>query len=221
MRKKKVTRNGIFVARIGAAMTVVKGLFSLLIIILVILAILFVDFAYKTFSLRPRKVNADAIVVLTGGRGRVEEGIRLYRDNQARWLFLVGVDPSVRKGELFSEQPGMRNGEGVILEKVSRNTLENAIYARELVVRHQIRSLKLITSRYHMKRATLIFRSVLPKEVTIYPCPVDSSNLKEAWWSHGGSFRLLFTEFYKYCLFRVFFLFGSGELRPMQPVAGL
>jgi len=30
----------------------------------------------------------------------------------------------------------------------------------------------------------------------------------------SGSFRLLFTEFYKYCLFRFFFLFASGELRP-------
>ncbi|MBT0654193.1 YdcF family protein [Geomobilimonas luticola] len=195
-------------------MTVIKGLFSLIIIMLVILAVLFVDFAYKTFSLGPQEVKADAIVVLTGGRGRVEEGIRLYRDNQARWLFLVGVDPAVRKSELFREQPGARGGEGVILEKVSRNTLENAIYARELVVRHQVRSLKLITSRYHMKRATLIFRSVLSKEVAIYPYPVDSKNLKEAWWSHGGSFRLLFSEFYKYCLFRFFFLFGSGELRP-------
>lgn len=214
MRKKNLLRPGILSEKIGAAMAVIKGLFTLLVIILVILAVLFVDFAYKTFSLRQRAARADAIVVLTGGLGRVEEGIRLYRDNQARWLLLVGVDPAVRKGELFREKAGSRGGEGVVLEKVSRNTLENAIYARELIVRHQVRSIKLITSRYHMKRATLIFRSVLPREVAIYPHPVDSKNLKEAWWSHSGSFRLLFSEFYKYCLFRFFFLFGSGELRP-------
>ena len=202
-------------------MTIIKGLFSLLVIILVILAVLFVDFAYKTFSVRQRDVKTDAIVVLTGGRGRVEEGVRLYRDNQARWLFLIGVDPAVRKGDLFRELRGTRSGEGVVLEKISRNTLENAIYARELIVKEQVGSIKLITSRYHMKRATLIFRSVLPKDVAIYPHPVDSRNLKEAWWSHGGSFRLLFTEFYKYCLFRFFFLFGSGELRPAKSVASL
>jgi len=191
-----------------------RGIFSLLIICLLIVAVLFVDFTYKTFSLRQRDVKSDAIVVLAGGRGRIEEGVRLYRENQARWLFLIGADPAVRKGELFVERRGERGGEGVFLEKVSRNTLENALYARELIVRHDIRSIKLITSRYHMKRATLIFRQVLPRDIAIYPHPVDSKNLKEEWWSHGGSFRLLFSEFYKYCLFRFFFLFASSELRP-------
>lgn len=190
-----------------------RGIFSLLVISLVVIAVLFVDFTYKTFSLRQRDVKSDAIVVLAGGRGRIEEGVRLYRENRARWLFLIGVDPAVRKGELFAERRGGRSGEGVILENVSRNTLENALYAREMIVRHNVSSIKLITSRYHMKRATLIFRQVLPKDIAIYPHPVDSKNLKEEWWSHGGSFRLLFSEFYKYCLFRLFFLFASSELR--------
>jgi uncharacterized SAM-binding protein YcdF (DUF218 family) len=174
-----------------------------------------VDFAYKTFSVRQNDKKADAIVVLTGGRGRVEEGIKLYRENQATWLFLIGVDPLVHKSDLFREYKGQRGGEGVFLEKVSRNTLENALQARELIIRKNVRSIKLITSRYHMKRAILIFQNVLPKDVAIYPHPVDSKNLKEEWWSHGGSFRLLMGEFYKYCLFRTFFLFAPGELRPI------
>jgi hypothetical protein len=64
-----------------------------------------------------------------------------------------------------------------------------------------------------MKRAILIFENVLPKNIAIYPHPVDSKNLKEEWWSHRGSTRLLLGEFYKYCLFRAFFLFAPGELR--------
>jgi uncharacterized SAM-binding protein YcdF (DUF218 family) len=197
-------------------MSIIKGLVSLLVIILVALAVLFVDFAYKTFSLRQREVKTDAIVVLTGGRGRLEEGLRLYRENKARWLFFIGVDPVVRKADLLKGEEGERDGADIVLEKVSRNTLENALYARDLIAKQEISSIKLITSRYHMKRATLIFRNVLPKDVAIYPHPVDSKNLKEEWWNHGRSFRLLFTEFYKYCLFRLFFLFGSGELRPVM-----
>jgi uncharacterized SAM-binding protein YcdF (DUF218 family) len=196
-------------------MSIIKGLITFLGIVLVALAVLFVDFTYKTFSLKAREIRSDAIVVLAGGRGRIEEGVRLYRENEARYLFLIGVDPAVRKGDLFREQQGERDGEGVILEKVSRNTLENALYARDLLSRKDIRSIELITSRYHMKRATLIFRNVLPKDIAIYPHPVDSKNLKEEWWNHIGSFRLLFSEFYKYCLFRFFFLFGPGELRPV------
>ena len=147
------------------------------------------------------------------GRGRVEEGLRLYREGAGAWLFLIGVDPSVRKSDLYRERPGERSAAGVVIEKVSRNTLENAIYARDLIMKYKVGSIKLITSRYHMKRAILIFQNVLPKDVAIYPYPVDSKNLKEEWWSHGGSFRLLMGEFYKYCLVRAFFLFAPGELR--------
>lgn len=196
-------------------MSIIKGLITISGIVLIVVAVLFVDFTYKTFSLRTREVRADAIVVLAGGRGRIEEGVRLYRENKVRCLFLIGVDPSVRKGDLFRERHGERNGEGVILEKVSRNTLENALYARELLARKHVASIELITSRYHMKRAALIFRNVLPKDIAIYPHPVDSKNLKEEWWNHSGSFHLLFSEFYKYCLFRFFFLFGPGELQPV------
>jgi uncharacterized SAM-binding protein YcdF (DUF218 family) len=64
-----------------------------------------------------------------------------------------------------------------------------------------------------MKRSAILFRNALPKDVAIYPYPVDTKNLKEAWWIHGGSFNLLFSEFYKYCMFRAFFLLAPGELR--------
>jgi uncharacterized SAM-binding protein YcdF (DUF218 family) len=195
-------------------MSIIKGLFFLLMILLVALAVLFVDFAYKTFSVKQREFKTDAIVVLTGGRGRVEEGLRLYSENKARRLLFIGVDRTVQMGDLIKRGEGQRDENGIILEKVSRNTLENAFYARDLIVKNDIASITLITSRYHMKRATLIFRNLLPKNVAIYPHPVDSKNLKVNWWNDGGSFRLLFTEFYKYCLFRFFFLFASGELRP-------
>jgi len=195
-------------------MSIVKGLFSLLLIILIALAVLFIDFAFKTFSVSQKNVSTDAIVVLTGGRGRIEEGVRLYREHQARYLFLIGVGPMVRKSDLFKERKGEEGDEGVILEKVSRNTLENALYARDMILkRNDISSILLITSRYHMKRATLIFRNTLPGEIAIYPHPVDSRNLKEEWWSDLNSFRLLFSEFYKYCMYRFFFLFVPSELR--------
>jgi len=190
-------------------MAVIKGLFSLLVLMLLVLSVLFVDFVYKTFSLSQREVQADAIVVLTGGLGRIEEGVKLYRAGKGRMLFLIGVDPLVKKGELFRGE----GSENVYLENVSRNTLENAVYARDLIARHKVNSVKLITSRYHIKRSIILFRNALPKDVAIYPHPVDSRNLKHRWWSHRGSFKLLFSEFYKYCMFRFFFMVAPGELR--------
>ena len=194
-------------------MNIIKAFLTLCIIGLVVIAVLFIDFTYKTFSYRQNTQKADAIVVLTGGKGRVEEGVRLFRESRARFLFLVGVDPSVRKSDLYRPKPGDPSADNVILEKSSRNTLENSIYGRDVIVQSGVHSVLLITSRYHLKRASILFRNSLPKEITIIPYPVDSVNLKESWWNHGGSFQLLFRELYKYCMLRMFFLLAPGELR--------
>jgi uncharacterized SAM-binding protein YcdF (DUF218 family) len=181
-------------------------------IVLVGILVLFFDFAYQTFSLRPGKESVDAIVVLAGGKGRVEEGVRLYQNRTGRWLLFVGVDPVVRKGDLYKGYPLRRSSENVVLENVSRNTLENAIYAKDMIAARKITSIALITSRYHMKRAELLFKAILPAGIRISPHPVDSSNLKEEWWSHRGSLRLLVQEFYKYYVYKLLFLFVSGDI---------
>ena len=194
-------------------MNIIKAILTLCIIGSVVFTALFIDFTYKTFSYRQNTHKADAIVVLTGGKGRVEEGIRLFRSRRAEFLIFVGVDPSVIKSDLYRPRPGDPPADRVILEKSSRNTLENSIFGRDVIVRSGVHSVLLITSRYHLKRASILFRNSLPKDITIIPYPVDSVNLKESWWNHGGSFQLLFREFYKYCMFRMFFLLAPGELR--------
>lgn len=194
-------------------MNIIKAFLTLCVIGLVVIAALFIDFTYKTFSYRQNTQKADAIVVLTGGKGRVEEGIRLFRESRAQFLFFVGVDPSVRKSDLYRPRPGDPSADNVFLEKSSRNTLENSIFGRDVIVRSGVRSVLLITSRYHLKRASILFRHSLPRNITIIPYPVDTVNLKESWWSHGGSFQLLFREFYKYCMLRMFFLLAPEELR--------
>lgn len=203
-------------------MNIFKAVLTICIVGLVVMVVLFIDFTYKTFSYHQNMQKADAIVVLTGGKGRVEEGVRLFRESRGRYLFLVGVDPSVRKSDLYRHKPGDPSEENVVLEKSSRNTLENSIFGRDLIVQNGVHSILLITSRYHLKRASILFRNSLPKDITIIPYPVDSANLKESWWNHGGSFQLLFREFYKYCMLRVFFLLAPEELREsvIPPVPG-
>lgn len=193
-------------------MKLFKAFLSFLMIIVLLVAALFVDFTYKTFSAAPRLVQTDAIVVLAGGAGRIDEGIKLFREGNARLLFLVGVDPLVRKSDLyrFDDDPLAKQ---VVLEKSSRNTLENALFSRNILQQHNVRSILLITSRYHLKRSAILFRNALPRDLAIYPYPVDNINVKERWWQHIGSFKLLFSEFYKYCLFRTFFLLAPGEMR--------
>ena len=194
-------------------MNILKAFVTLCVIGLIIVTVLFIDFTYKTFSYRQTGEKADAIVVLAGGKGRVDEGVRLFRESRADFLFLIGVDPTVRKSDLYRPRHGDPSSENVILEKISRNTVENSIFGRNAIVQSGAHSILLITSRYHLKRASKLFRNSLPKNITIIPYPVDTVNLKESWWSHGGSFQLLFREFYKYCMFRMFFILAPEELR--------
>lgn len=194
-------------------MNILKAFVTLCVIGLIIVTVLFIDFTYKTFSYRQTGEKADAIVVLAGGKGRVDEGVRLFRESRADFLFLIGVDPTVRKSDLYRPRHGDPSSENVILEKISRNTVENSIFGRNAIVQSGAHSILLITSRYHLKRASLLFRNSLPKNITIIPYPVDTVNLKESWWNHGGSFQLLFREFYKYCMFRMFFILAPEELR--------
>jgi uncharacterized SAM-binding protein YcdF (DUF218 family) len=194
-------------------MNIIKAFLTLGLIGSVVITVLFIDFTYKTFSYRQNTQKADAIVVLTGGKGRVDEGVRLFRESRAEYLFFIGVDPSVRKSDLYRPKHGDPPADNVFLEKSSRNTVENSIFGRDVIVRSGVRSILLITSRYHLKRASILFRNSLPNNITIIPYPVDTVNLKESWWNHGGSFQLLFREFYKYCMLRMFFIFAPGELR--------
>ena len=57
-------------------MNIIKAFLTLGIIGSVIITVLFIDFTYKTFSYRQNTQKADAIVVLAGGKGRVDEGVR-------------------------------------------------------------------------------------------------------------------------------------------------
>jgi uncharacterized SAM-binding protein YcdF (DUF218 family) len=194
-------------------MNIIKAFLTLGIIGMLVITVLFIDFTYKTFSYRQNAEKVDAIVVLTGGKGRVEEGVRLFKASRAKFLFIVGAGQAVRKSDLYRPGPGDPSADYVVLEKSSRNTLENSIFGRDVIVHSGAQSVLLITSRYHLKRASILFRNSLPKDIIIIPYPVDTVNLKESWWSHGGSFQLLFREFYKYCMLRMFFLLAPGEIR--------
>ena len=47
--------------------------------------------------------RTDAIVVLTGGPGRIDRGIALMQQGAARRMLISGVDRSVRPGELAAQ----------------------------------------------------------------------------------------------------------------------
>ena len=153
--------------------------------------------------------RADAIVVLTGGKGRIHEGLRLLRRGAGRALVLSGVHEDADLASIFhGEGVTVDERERIILEKSSRSTYENAVEAAGIIDGLGADSIILITSGYHMKRALRTFRRTLPPHVLIEPYPVSSPNFDmERWW-RGTSLSIAFAEFVKYYWYEARFALG-------------
>lgn len=159
---------------------------------------LFLEFVYSTREYRPIGTGADAIVVLTGGRGRTDEGLALLRKGRSKLLILSGVHQDADLDSIFLNRVNKVERGKIILEKNSTSTFENALEVRKLIAEKGATSIVLITSGYHIKRAHYTFRKVLPQDVRIDACSVTSPNFDESRWWEGGSFGLLALEFAKY-----------------------
>ena len=104
-----------------------------------------------------------AIVALTGGKGRIEQAAKLLGEGKAERLLIAGADPSVRKEDLMRRLGGKRNLAAccVDLGSESVDTRSNADEARRWLERRKFTSLRLVTSDWHMRRAAYEFRQAL------------------------------------------------------------
>ena len=146
---------------------------------------------------RPAKadVRTDAIVVLTGGSGRIEHAMEVLSDGSAKRLLISGADPSVTKKDMIERLGGKARLVRccVDLGSESVDTRSNAEEAGRWLSRHDYRSLRLITSDWHMRRARYEFDKVLGRKYTLVSDAVRTE----------PSFLTLFGEYNKYLLRRL------------------
>lgn len=147
---------------------------------------------------RENDVKADAVVVLTGGRNRLNEAVKLLNAGKAEKLFISGVDKDTSLKALQKRKDvEIFNSESVTLDKKSTNTVENAIEAAQWVKKQKIRSIYLVTSNYHMPRSMVEFRYYSPR-LEIISYPVFSEKVTKKWWKSRHSFMLLAGEYNKF-----------------------
>ena len=158
-----------------------------------------IGFVLFTFTLgKPAPADAakaDAAVVLTGGSGRIEHALDVIRDGKAKRLLVAGADPAVTKADLSREI----RGSGKLLKccvdlgSESVDTRSNAEEAGRWLSKRRYRSVRLITSDWHMRRARYEFHKVLGTKYRITTDAVRSE----------PSFLTLFGEYNKYVLRRL------------------
>jgi len=160
----------------------------------------FVDQIPRTLADDTR--TTDAIVVLTGGAGRLAAGLALLAERRAKKLFVSGVYRGVDVAEILrlSREAPDELRCCIDLGHDAVDTRGNARETAAWMAREGFRSLRLVTASYHMPRSLLEFRRLMP-DVEIVPHPVISETVHVAdWWRWPGSASLIASEFGKYAL---------------------
>lgn len=133
--------------------------------------------------------KTDAAIVLTGGEGRVARGLAVLRKGWTGKLLVSGVDREVRPRE-FVAAYGIAPRQMaccVTLGFESVDTRSNALEAARWIARNKFRSVRLITTDWHMRRAAFELGRVSPKGVKVVADAVPSQ----------PSLETLFLEYHK------------------------
>ena len=104
----------------------------------------------------------DGIVVLTGGSGRVQRGLDLLGRGKAKRMLISGVDRRVRTADLIETYHirGALIGR-IDLGRSAVDTRSNAQETALWISQHGYRSIRLVTTDWHMRRARYELRQVL------------------------------------------------------------
>jgi len=142
---------------------------------------------------------ADAIVVFAGGVGesgkagggyqeRVKRAVDLYQAGNAEHLvFSSGFVFTLKEAEVMKALAvslGVLE-EAIILENQAGNTYENVTLVKRILDQKQWRSILLVSSPYHMRRAILTWNKVAP-EIEVISVPVPHSQFYASEGSGAG-----------------------------------
>jgi uncharacterized SAM-binding protein YcdF (DUF218 family) len=144
--------------------------------------------------------KTDAMIVPTGGAGRIAQGLSVLDAGLAERMLVTGVDPEVTPDEFAAQfEVGAEQMDCcVTLGFRAVDTRTNATETADWVEENQIRSLRLVTTDWHMRRAAGELGRTLPPGVTVIRDAVPSQ----------PDLASLFLEYHKLIASSVAGLFG-------------
>ncbi len=139
--------------------------------------------------------SSDAIVVFAGGVGesglagegykeRVKQAVDLYHSRFARRLiFSSGYAYAFQEADVMKALAVSLGvpADAIVLEKRAGSTYENVKFVGDILNQHQWQSILLVSSPYHMRRASLVFHKFAP-HIQVTHTPVAQSLFYEHGW---------------------------------------
>ena len=120
--------------------------------------------------------TTDAIVVPTGGPGRIARGVELMGREQAKRMLITGVARDVRPIELAiaNDAPPALFACCIDLGRAAVDTRSNGLETAHWIERRGFKSVRLVTTDWHMARAHYELRSALGPDIEIIDDAVRS-----------------------------------------------
>lgn len=183
-----------------------RALAALAAVVLVIIA--FRNAPARFLVVADPPVPVDAAVVLAGDPDyeRTTYAARLVLVGQARWLVVTGGDPgpgdSARSLRARARALGVP-ASAILSEESSRGTWESLLNLRSVLEGAGIRSVALVTSPYHSRRALRVARKVWPGVHVVSRPAQPSFWSPDGWWRRGSSRRIVIDEWAKLTAYAV------------------
>jgi uncharacterized SAM-binding protein YcdF (DUF218 family) len=131
---------------------------------------------------------ADAIVAVSGGDtdARTDQAISLYEHGWSETLVFSGAAQDKSGPSNAAEMRLRAIAKGVPADRIyvdenSETTKENAENTQSIFLQHNIKSIILVTSGYHQRRASLEFKE-MSKGIAVYNDPVLTDQDWSFWW---------------------------------------
>jgi len=157
-------------------------------------------------------IRTDAIVVLTGGEDRLGTGLDLLQSGASDRMLISGVSEGLSIDTLLNKL-GHSNYPQDLRQKITlgykaRSTVQNAWETAEWCNAEGVKSIRLVTAAYHMKRSLLELEPVLTG-VRIFPHPVYPESIKGGkWWQSPKTLLLMAREYSKFLIASLAHIFG-------------
>ncbi|AQX21952.1 putative SAM-binding protein YcdF, DUF218 family [Bartonella sp. CDC_skunk] len=170
-----------------------------ILIIILIFCFTFVAFTEKVGQLTPPQPlpKADAIIVLTGGKNRIETGLKLLQKKLGSRLLISGVNTTTHPNRLIrimNINPRLFSC-CVDIDHQAVNTQGNAKESTHWIKKHRYKTLYIVTHDYHMIRSLLEFKYLMP-DVNFIAYPIKQ-NVADNWIKQANQIRLLALEYIK------------------------
>ena len=192
------TKKGSFIGTIFGLVTGITMLGAFC--ALVFVSVGFVKYTNMVKSHENETVTADAVVVFTGGKDRIQTANQLLMERKAKRMLISGVNAvSSRKavGKTVGIDPQILKC-CVEFDYQAKDTHGNAKHTANWIRENKFSNVIVVTSDYHMPRGLLELRENLP-EVNLQPHTVTYAPLQRTdWYKEPETLKLLFSEYSKF-----------------------